>query len=96
MNPQHPHPCFALNNGHYIPTLGFGTFNIPKDQTSKSVQLALKNGYRHIDTAHIYKNEEEVGQGITQFLQQSTVLRSQIFVTTKIWNNSKLISKLLV
>ena len=90
MNSQHPIECFALNNGNYIPTLGFGTFNIPKDQTSQAVQRALKNGYRHIDTAHIYKNEEEVGEGISSFLQQnSNVLRSQIFVTTKIWNGSK-------
>ena len=56
MHPHHPIECFALNNGYYIPSLGFGTYNIPKDQTSQAVQTALKNGYRHIDTAHIYKN----------------------------------------
>jgi len=70
-----------LRNGANIPLVGFGTFLIePKDATN-AVKMAIGNGYRHIDTAQAYGNEHEVGQGIAQ----SGVARSEIFVTTKLW-----------
>jgi 2,5-diketo-D-gluconate reductase B len=64
-----------------IPTLGFGTWQLKDDECVKCVREALAIGYRHIDTAQAYENEEQVGQGI----QDSRVQREDIFLTTKIW-----------
>ncbi|KRO00582.1 aldo/keto reductase [Companilactobacillus kimchiensis] len=73
---------FTLNDGNKIPSFGFGTFQIPADgSTYKAVSDALKLGYRHIDTAVAYFNEQEVGQAI----KESGVPRDQIWVTSKIW-----------
>lgn len=71
-----------LNDGNKIPVLGFGTFQIPNDGTTYRVVLeALKVGYRHIDTAAAYFNEEEVGKAI----KDSKIPRKDIFVTSKMW-----------
>ncbi|EME49956.1 hypothetical protein DOTSEDRAFT_20353 [Dothistroma septosporum NZE10] len=72
-----------LNTGASIPAVGFGTWQ-DKDAQSEAVYLALKNGYRHIDTAHIYGTEPAVGEGI----KKSGVPRDQIFLVTKLWNNA--------
>jgi len=71
-----------LNNGVEIPVLGFGVFQI-KDpaECTQSVVDAIQAGYRHIDTAASYQNEEAVGRG----LQQSDVVREELFITTKLW-----------
>lgn len=71
----------SLNNGIEIPILGFGVYQIPKEETEKAVIDAIKAGYRHIDTAQSYLNEAEVGQGI----KNSKVAREELFITTKIW-----------
>jgi diketogulonate reductase-like aldo/keto reductase len=74
----------TLNNGVKIPQLGFGTALISEDQ-GKNVDVILKAiqaGYRHIDTASKYENEEAVGKAV----KQSGILRSEFFITTKIWN----------
>ncbi len=68
-------------NGAAIPVLGFGTWQLEGDVCTDAVRTALDCGYRHIDTAQIYDNEREVGQG----LAQSGVARDEIFVTTKVW-----------
>jgi diketogulonate reductase-like aldo/keto reductase len=68
-----------------IPAIGFGTWKIPPAETAASVAQALKTGYRLIDTAKIYGNEEEVGQAI----RESAVARKDIFVTTKLWNEDQ-------
>lgn len=73
--------CFVLSNGVKVPCLGFGTYLTPKEQTKASVASALKNGYRHIDTALAYGNEEPVGEAI----RESGISRQEIFVTTKHW-----------
>lgn len=71
-----------LNDGNKIPVLGFGTYQIPNDgSTYKAVINALKVGYRHIDTAVAYFNEEEVGKAV----RDSGISRSEIFVTSKLW-----------
>ena len=71
-----------LNNGGVIPVLGLGVWQIPPgDETYKAVSLALEAGYRHIDTARLYSNEESVGAAI----KESTVPRDEVFVTTKLW-----------
>lgn len=75
---------YKLTNGVKIPVLGFGTWQTPDGDVAKNAVLdALKAGYRHIDTAAIYQNEVGVGRGIAE----SEVDRSDIFVTTKAWND---------
>ena len=71
-----------LNNSIEIPMLGLGTWQATGDDVYNAVILALKAGYRHIDTARIYGNESDVGREI----KDSDVPRSKIFVTTKLWN----------
>ncbi len=74
----------TLNNGAEIPLVGLGTWRM-NEATYNSVLIALKAGYRHIDTAMIYNNEEEVGRAIAD----SGVAREEIFVTTKLWNDDQ-------
>jgi len=77
--------CYTLNDGNEIPVIGFGTWQMPNDEhTAEIVEYAIKNGYRHIDTAATYGNEESVGEGI----KNSGVSREELFVTTKLWNDS--------
>jgi diketogulonate reductase-like aldo/keto reductase len=72
---------YTLNTGATIPKIGFGTWQIPNgDDAYNSVLMAIKNGYRHIDTARVYGNEESVGQAI----KDSGVAREDIFLTTKL------------
>ena len=76
---------YNLNNGVSIPVLGFGTWKAENGEIAyQSVLEALKAGYRHIDTATIYKNEESVGRAI----QDSGIPREEIFVTSKLWNTN--------
>ena len=78
--------CYQLSNGVQIPCLGFGTWQTPDgDVAVSSVRCAIEAGYRHIDTAQAYGNEESVGQGI----QESGVKREELFVTTKLWNENR-------
>lgn len=73
----------TLIDGNKIPTVGLGTWQASEEGAAyNAVKVALENGYRHIDTAAIYGNEVEVGQGI----KDSGVPREEIFVTTKLWN----------
>lgn len=75
-------PLIELNNGQKIPQLGYGVYLIPNDgETEKCVLEALKAGYRHIDTAHMYGNEKEVGSAI----KKSGIPRNEIFITSKLW-----------
>lgn len=74
----------TMNNGVQIPQLGLGVFQTPDGKaTSQAVTWALQAGYRHIDTAMIYGNEESVGQG----LRDSGLKRRDVFLTTKLWND---------
>ena len=75
-------PMIELNNGLKIPQLGYGVYLIPNNgETEKCVLEALKIGYRHIDTAHMYGNEKEVGIAI----KKSGIPRNELFITSKIW-----------
>ena len=76
-------PQLTLNDGNTIPQLGFGVWQLSNDDVVPAVTTALETGYRHIDTAAIYKNEEGVGKAIAQ----SGIDRKDLFVTTKLWNN---------
>jgi len=76
-------PQLALNSGYDIPQLGYGTFKVESAQAEKFVLEALQLGYRHIDTAALYGNEEGVGAAI----RASGIPREELFVTTKLWND---------
>ncbi len=78
-------PRLALHDGAEIPQIGFGTFQIPRAETTEAVIRALEAGYRHIDTASVYGNEAEVGHA----LRASGLDRSEIFLTTKCWNSDQ-------
>ena len=80
----------TLSNGVGIPILGFGTYKMEDDEiVLNSVREAIKAGYRHIDTASFYKNEENVGNGIREGLKHTGLKRKDIFVTTKVWNTEQ-------
>ncbi|HSN44609.1 MAG TPA: aldo/keto reductase [Propionibacteriaceae bacterium] len=76
-------PTVTLNDGVAIPQLGFGVWQVSTDEIVASVATALEVGYRHIDTAAIYGNEEGVGQAI----KESGIPRDELFITTKLWNS---------
>lgn len=77
-------PTITLNNAVEIPQLGFGTFQIPPDETREATLAALETGYRHIDTAEMYGNEKEVGQAVLD----SGLDRADVFVTSKLNNDA--------
>ncbi|GMA20373.1 aldo/keto reductase [Arsenicicoccus piscis] len=78
-------PRIFLNDGHSIPQVGFGVWQVPDDEVAEAVHVALEVGYRHIDTAAIYGNEEGVGRA----LKVTNVPRDELFVTTKVWNSDQ-------
>jgi 2,5-diketo-D-gluconate reductase A len=75
-------PAIELNDGNHIPQLGFGVFQIEPDRTASAVKDALEIGYRHIDTAEMYGNEKEVGQGV----RDAGLDRGDVFITSKLNN----------
>ncbi|MGW5720322.1 aldo/keto reductase [Amycolatopsis sp. NPDC003865] len=77
-------PAVDLGNGVRIPQFGFGVFQIPPEDTAQAVRTALEAGYRHIDTAQMYRNEEGVGAGVAD----SGLAREDVFVTTKLANDA--------
>lgn len=76
---------FVLANGVSIPKIGFGTWKIPNEQAAEAVVAAIAAGYRHVDTARVYRNEQGVGQG----LHACGLPRDKVFVTTKIPSSLK-------
>lgn len=76
-----PDSKYTLNNGVAIPALGLGVFQSPPEASASAVESALRNGYRHIDTAAAYLNEREVGEG----LRRSGVDRDEVLIETKVW-----------
>ncbi|TXL87635.1 aldo/keto reductase [Streptomyces sp. IB2014 016-6] len=78
-------PTLTLNNGVEMPQLGFGVWQVPDDEATRSVGTALEAGYRSIDTAAIYGNEEGTGKAIGA----SGIAREDLFVTTKLWNGKQ-------
>jgi len=78
-------PHVSFNDGRSIPQLGLGVWQTPDDVAVEAVSTAIKTGYRHIDTAAVYKNEEGVGKGFVT----SGIDRGDIFLTTKVWNEDQ-------
>lgn len=80
-----PAPRIPLADGRSIPQLGVGTYKVPADITAALVDGALRGGYRHVDTAALYGNEAQVGDG----MRRSGLERNDVFVTTKVWNDDQ-------
>jgi 2,5-diketo-D-gluconate reductase A len=78
-------PTFTLNTSATMPQLGFGVWQVPDEEAVSAVRTALEAGYRSIDTAAMYQNEEGVGKAIAS----SGVPRDELFVTTKLWNSDQ-------
>ncbi|WP_440706292.1 aldo/keto reductase [Heyndrickxia oleronia] len=77
----------TLHNGVKMPWFGIGVFKVEEGpELVHAVRAAIKNGYRSIDTAAIYGNEEGVGQGIREGIQEAGITREDLFVTSKVWN----------
>ncbi|WP_297990720.1 aldo/keto reductase [uncultured Anoxybacillus sp.] len=83
---KHVQDGATLHNGVRMPWLGLGVYKVEEgDEVKRAVRTALEVGYRHVDTAAFYQNEEGVGQAI----RESGIPRDQIFVTTKVWNSDQ-------
>jgi diketogulonate reductase-like aldo/keto reductase len=81
-----PAPTLPLNSGSKIPQIGLGVWQSPRGETTQeAVRTALRLGYGHVDTARIYGNEKDVGEGV----KSSGVPREEVFVTTKLWNEDQ-------
>ncbi|MFJ8461764.1 aldo/keto reductase [Lysinibacillus xylanilyticus] len=78
----------TLNNGLEMPLVGYGVFRVPEgDDLAEAVKTAIAKGYRSIDTAQVYRNEESVGRGIRAAIDEGLVTREELFVTSKVWND---------
>lgn len=80
----------SLNNGLSIPSLGLGTWKSKKNEVGQAVYTAIELGYRHIDCAAIYKNEQEVGDALQKAFTKGIVQRDELWITSKLWNNAHL------
>ncbi|ALE92861.1 oxidoreductase [Arthrobacter alpinus] len=79
----------TLNNGVIMPQLGFGVWQVPNAESATAATAALNAGYRSIDTAAVYGNEEGVGQAVAGFLAATGTPRAELFITTKLWNTEQ-------
>ena len=78
----------TLNNGLKMPLVGYGVFRVPEgEDLAEAVKTAIAKGYRSIDTAQVYRNEESVGRGIRAAIEEGLVTRKELFITSKVWND---------
>ncbi len=78
-----------MNSGYEIPAAGFGTWQSEPEKTAAAVCKAIECGFRHVDTASLYRNEKQVGEGVRAALAKTGLKREDIFVTTKLWNTER-------
>uniref|UniRef100_A0A0X3PHB8 1,5-anhydro-D-fructose reductase n=2 Tax=Schistocephalus solidus TaxID=70667 RepID=A0A0X3PHB8_SCHSO len=81
-------PFLTLNSGYKMPQVGLGTFMAAPNEVENAVLAAIDTGYRHIDCAHIYGNECEVGKALKTRLDDGTIKREDVFITSKLWCNA--------
>ncbi|EJD34997.1 Aldo/keto reductase [Auricularia subglabra TFB-10046 SS5] len=77
----------TLNNGATLPQIGLGTWLSKPHEVENAVEIAVRNGYRHLDLAYIYGNQDEVGRALKKVIP-SVVKREELFITSKLWNNA--------
>lgn len=82
-------PTVTFNDATEMPQLGLGTWNLRDEEATTVVRRAIELGYRHIDTASIYRNEEAVGAAIRDAIKAGDVTREELFVTSKVWNKDQ-------
>lgn len=82
--------CTTLHNGVKMPWFGLGVYKVQEgSEVIDSVKAAIKNGYRSVDTAALYNNEEGVGQGVREGIQEAGISREDVFITSKVWNSDQ-------
>lgn len=84
-----PAPKIPLNNGVLMDQVGFGTYKVPSQDAAGLCREALTAGYRHVDTAALYGNEAGVGEAVRGFVADGGAKRSDVFVTSKVWNSDQ-------
>lgn len=77
-----------FRNGEEMPAIGLGTWKSEKRKVGKAIEIALNNGYRHVDCAAIYGNEKEIGDTFTKVFSEGKVQRKEVWITSKLWNDS--------
>ncbi|KAL4443567.1 hypothetical protein ABPG75_011304 [Micractinium tetrahymenae] len=81
-------PLITLRDGTRMPAVGLGTWKAAPGEVRSAVATALQAGYRHIDCAEVYQNEEEVGEALGQVLEQGLVPRQELYIVSKVWNTN--------
>lgn len=82
-------PTVTLNDSTEMPQIGLGTWKLRGDEAITTIRTAIELGYRHIDTASLYRNEEEVGTAVRQAIAAGDVTRDELFITSKLWNTDQ-------
>lgn len=77
-----------FKNGDEMPAIGLGTWKSGKEEVKKAVKIALQNGYRHIDCAATYGNEDAVGEAFAEVFAEGKIKREEVWITSKLWNNA--------